>query len=71
MSLTEVLQQLPAFSVAERQKLVRRALELDDAGLDDEELQLVESRLEAHCQAPESAVSLEDMKARLRARFSI
>ena len=68
MSFPEVLAELPALSVAERQMLVRRALDLDDPGLSAEDEALVEERLAAHRRNPSSALSLEAMKARLRER---
>lgn len=69
MSFTDVLQELPAFTLSERQLLVRRALELDDAGLSVADEALVEQRLAEHRQNPASAVPLDEMKSRLRARF--
>jgi putative addiction module component (TIGR02574 family) len=66
MSFPEVLAELPALSVAERQILVRRALDLDDPGLSAEDEALVEERLAAHHRDPSSALSLEEMRARLR-----
>lgn len=69
MSFAEVMQQLPAFTLAERQMIVRQALELDDPGLSAADEALVEERLSAHRADPSSAVSLEEMKARLRSRF--
>lgn len=69
MSFTEVLHELPALTVSERQLLVRRALELDDAGLSAEDEAEVERRLAEHRRNPGSAVPLAEMKARLRARF--
>jgi hypothetical protein len=57
-------------SVAERQLLVRRALELDEAGLPAEDEAVVEQRLAEHRQDPGSTVSLGEMKARVRARFA-
>jgi len=70
MKLEEVLAQLPAFSVAERQELVRRALELDEPGLSAEDEILVEQRLVDHLQNPSSALDLKTIKANLRARLS-
>ena len=70
MNLEEVLAQLPAFSVAERQELVRRALELDEPGLSAEDEILVEQRLADHLQNPGSALDLKTIKADLRARLS-
>ena len=69
MSFTDVLQELPAFTLSERQLLVRRALELDDAGLSAEDQGVVEKRLAEHRQNPASAVPLDEMKSRLRTRF--
>lgn len=68
MSFNEVLQELPALTVEQRQVLIRRALELDDLPLIPEDEALVESRLSALRDAPASALSLEEMKTRLRAR---
>ena len=69
MSFTEVLAELPSLSVEQRQLLVRRALELDDAGLAPADETLVESRLAEHHRNPTSAVAREEINARLRARF--
>jgi len=69
MSFTDVLQELPAFTLSERQLLVRRALELDDAGLSAEDQAVVEKRLAEHRKNPASAVPLDEMKSRLRTRF--
>ncbi|MEI6083578.1 MAG: hypothetical protein WCS70_04680 [Verrucomicrobiota bacterium] len=69
MSFAEVLQELPALTVAERQWLIRRALELDEAGLSAEDETLVAQRLAKHQQNPSSAVPLGEMKERLRSRF--
>ena len=68
MSFNEVLQELPALSVEQRHLLIRRALELDDLPLSAEDESLVESRLSALRDEPASAVSLDEMKSRLRAR---
>ena len=69
MSFTEVLAELPALTVAERQLLIRRALDLDDPARSAEDEAVVERRLAEHRQNPGSAVSLEEMKTRLRSRF--
>ena len=66
----EVLQELPALTFEQRQLLIRRALELDDPLLSDADESVVESRLNALRDAPASAVSLDEMKARLRTRDS-
>ncbi len=68
MSFTEVLEQLPTLTVEQRQLLIRRALELDEPQMNAADEKLVESRLAALRNAPASAVSLDDMKSRLRSR---
>ena len=70
MSFSEVLQELPALTVAERQLLIRRALELDEPALAEEDEAVVAGRLAEHQRNPGSAVPLDEMKARLRSRFS-
>ena len=68
MSLNEVLLELPALSFEQRQLLIRRTLELDDAPLSPGDESLVDSRLAALRDTPGSAVSLDEMKNRLRTR---
>lgn len=68
MSFTEVLAELPAMSVAERQLLIRRALDLDESALSAADEALAARRLADHRRNPASAVSLDEMKARVRAR---
>lgn len=70
MSLAEILEELPAFTVAERQLIVLRALELDDPGLAPDDEELIVSRLEDHRQNPLSVISLEEIKASLRSEFT-
>jgi len=70
MSFKEVLAELPSFSLDQRQLLVRRALELDDPALSAQDEALVEERLAGHRRDPKSSVSLDEMKARLRSRFT-
>jgi len=66
MNFNKVLDELPTLTFEQRQLLVRRALELDDLPLNEADEALVESRLAALRDAPASAVSLDDMKTRLR-----
>ena len=68
MSFTDVLNELPALTFEQRQLLVRRTLELDDPPLSHADESLVESRLNALRESPASAVSLDEMKTRLRSR---
>ena len=69
MSFTEVLDELPELTVGQRQLLVRRALELDEPPLSPADEMLVDERLAAHRKNPDSAVPLDQMKARLHSRF--
>ena len=62
MSFSEVIEELPRMTTAERQQLIRRALELDDVPLSSADEALVESRLAAHRANPDSSVSLSEMK---------
>lgn len=68
MSLSQVLEALPAFTFEERQLLIRRAIELDDPPLSEADETLVETRLAAHQLDPTSSVPLERLKERLRSR---
>jgi hypothetical protein len=69
MSFNEVLEELPALTVGQRQAVVRRALELDEPPMAPADEALVEERLAAHHRHPGSAVPLDKMKKQLRSRF--
>ncbi|MBC8245060.1 MAG: hypothetical protein H8E20_11760 [Verrucomicrobia bacterium] len=69
VSFNQVLDELPALSVAERQLLIRRALELDESGLSESDTALVEQRIAEHQENPDSAIPLGEIKTRLRTRF--
>lgn len=69
MSFTDVLAELPALSVEERQMLIRRALELDESPLSSADEAEIERRQAAHRQNPSSALSMEEMKSRVRSRI--
>ncbi|HZI59172.1 MAG TPA: hypothetical protein VFD62_00595 [Pyrinomonadaceae bacterium] len=68
MSFSQILEALPGFTFEERQLLIRRVIELDDAPLSEAEENLVESRLAAHHSDPTSSLPLETLKERLRSR---
>lgn len=68
MSFAQVLEELPALTAAQRQVLMRRALELDDSPLSAEDEALIESRLAEHKSNPASSVPLDEMKRRLRSQ---
>ena len=69
MSFSDVLAELPALTMAERQLLIRRAIELDEPELSPADEALVRQRLADHRRDPGTAVSLQEMKARVRAHF--
>ena len=66
MSFNEVIEKLPSLTFEERQILIRRALELDDAPLSADDEELVEARLLDHHNAPSSSIPLQELKKRLR-----
>ena len=69
MSFAELLQELPALTVQQRQMVIRRALELEEPPLSEAEEALVENRLAGHRQNPASSVPLDEIKRRLRSRL--
>ena len=68
MSFKQVLEELPALSVQQRQILMRRTLDLEDSPLSAADVALVESRLAAHRRNAGSSVSLDEMRVRIRRR---
>ena len=66
MSFAEVLAELPTLTVAERQLLIRCALDYDPVAFPETDEALVEKRLAEHRQNPSSAIPLAEMKARIR-----
>jgi putative addiction module component (TIGR02574 family) len=68
MSLSEILEELPTFTLEERQLLIRRVIELDDLPLSEADEALVESRLANHHLNPTSSLPLDKLKERLRSR---
>jgi putative addiction module component (TIGR02574 family) len=62
MSLTEILAEIPKLSFAERQELVRRAIEIEDQGLTPEEKAILDERLEDFRRNPNSGISAEQLK---------
>ncbi len=70
MSFAQVLDKLPGLTVAQRQTVIRRAMEIDDGPLSEADARLVASRLAEHHRDPSSSVPLVEFKARLRRRRS-
>ena len=62
MSLTEILAEIPKLSFAERQELVRRAIELEDRDITAEEKAILDQRLEDFRHDPNSGIPAEQVK---------
>jgi hypothetical protein len=68
MSSTEIINELPKLTEAERQLVLGKLLELEDLPLSRADESLVDDRLADHRADPESSVPLEEMKRRLRSK---
>jgi len=68
MSFNEVIAELPRLTFEQRQILIREALELDNPPLSAADEALIDERLAAHRANPESSISLDELKDRLRSR---
>jgi len=66
MSATEIINELPKLSEAERCRVLGKLLELEELPLSEADEALVESRLAAHHANSASSIPLEEMKRRLR-----
>jgi putative addiction module component (TIGR02574 family) len=69
MSLTEILAEIPKLSFAERQELVRRAIEVEDEGLTPEEKAILAERLEDFRRDPNSGIPAEQLKTTVLQRL--
>jgi len=69
MSLTEILAEIPKLSFAERQELVRRAIEVEDDELAPEEKAILTERLEDFRRNPNSGTSAEQLKGEVLQRL--
>jgi putative addiction module component (TIGR02574 family) len=70
MSLTEILAEIPKLSFAERQELVRRAIEVEDQDLTAEEKAILEERLADFRRNPNSGIPGEQLKAEVLQRLN-
>ena len=68
MSLTEILAEIPKLSFAERQELVRRAIELEDGDLSPAEKVVLDERLEDFRRNSNSGVSANQLKGEVSRR---
>jgi putative addiction module component (TIGR02574 family) len=69
MSLTEILAEIPKLSFAERQELVRRAIEVEEHDLTAEEKAILDERLEDFRQNPNSGIAAEQLKGEVSRRL--
>ncbi len=68
MSLNEILEAIPKLSFAERQQLVRRAIEADDDLTPQEEV-VLEQRLKNFRASLQDGVTAESLKSVVRERL--
>lgn len=66
MSFQELLAELPSLTVEQRQLLMRRAAELDDAALSPAEERLVEERRAEYLRNPSAGLNLEQIIREVR-----
>jgi putative addiction module component (TIGR02574 family) len=70
MSLTEILAEIPKLSFTERQELMRRAIEVEDADLTPEEKAILDQRLDDFRRNPNSGVPAEQLKTEVSRRLN-
>jgi hypothetical protein len=70
MSLTEILAAIPQLSFAERQQLVRRAIEVEDEELTPEEQTILDQRLQDLRPGEESGIDADALKESVRQRLT-
>jgi hypothetical protein len=69
MSLTEILAEIPKLSFAERQEIIRRTLEVEDADLAAEEKAILDERLNDFRPNANSGISTEQLKSEVSRRL--
>jgi hypothetical protein len=70
VSLTEILAEIPKLSFAERQALVRRAIEVEDQGLTAKEKITLDQRLADFRQTPIPGIPAERLKDEVLRRLT-
>jgi putative addiction module component (TIGR02574 family) len=70
MSLTEILAEIPKLSFAERQELVRRAIDLEDEEITPEEKAILDARLDDFRRNPNSGVPADQLKTEVSRRLN-
>ena len=69
MSLTEILAAIPRLSFAERQHLVRRAIEVEDEELTSEEQAILDQRLKDFRPEETSGINADELKESVMQRL--
>jgi putative addiction module component (TIGR02574 family) len=69
MSFAEILAEIPKLSFAERQELVRHAIETDDVELTRQEHAILDARMDDFRENPEGGIPLEQLKDAIRERL--
>jgi putative addiction module component (TIGR02574 family) len=69
VSFTEILAAIPKLSFAERQELVRRAIEVEDQDLTADEKAILDQRLADFRKAPSSGIPAEQLKEEVLRRL--
>jgi putative addiction module component (TIGR02574 family) len=69
MSLTEILAEIPKLSFAERQEIIRRTLEVEDADLTAEEKAILDERLNDFRGNANSGISADQLKSEVSRRL--
>ncbi len=69
MSLTEILAEIPKLSFAERQEIIRRTLEVEDADLTAEEKAILDERLNDFRRNANSGISADQLKSEVSRRL--
>jgi hypothetical protein len=69
MSLTEILAAIPQLSFAERQQLVRRAIEVEDEELTPAEQAILDQRLKDFRPEGESEINADELKESVMQRL--
>ena len=69
MTLSEILAEIPKLSFTERQEIVRRTLELEDAELTTEEKAILDERLNDFRRNPNSGIFADQLKSEVSRRL--
>jgi putative addiction module component (TIGR02574 family) len=69
MSLTEILAEIPKLSFAEREQVIRRAIEVENHDLTPEEKQILNERLADFRKSPNAGLPAEQLKSEVTRRL--